>query len=107
MRRAWDRRRVLSTAAAWDSIDQEIPATLFVFDVLRRLDLPDLLAALAPRPVLVVSPIDGERQPLSAEDAQRLLRAGRFRWPNPPPVAVDTDAERQVRQFLAERANAK
>jgi hypothetical protein len=92
-----------SFAAAWDGIDQEIPAPLFVFDVLRRLDLSDLYASLAPRPVLIGRPIDGERQPLSADAASQLLRGGRYRWPAVPAVAVGDAAGEKVRSFLVER----
>jgi dienelactone hydrolase len=93
-----------STSAAWDVIDREIPAALFVFDVLRHLDLGDLYGLQASRPVLVVAPIDGERQPLVEAEAQKLLRAGRFRWPKGPSVAVGKEGERRLRDFIAERS---
>jgi dienelactone hydrolase len=93
-----------SSDAAWDVIDREIPASLFVFDVLRRLDLPDLFGARASRPLLVVGTIDGDRQPLSEAGARQLLGAGRFRWPQQPQIAVGKDAERALREFMAERA---
>jgi len=93
-----------SFAAAWDGIDQEIPAALFAFDGLRRLDLPDLLGAAAPRPVLVARPIDGERQPLGAAEANRLLRAGRYRWPAAPTVATGPDADAAWVEFVRNRA---
>ncbi|OAI46601.1 hypothetical protein AYO44_11100 [Planctomycetaceae bacterium SCGC AG-212-F19] len=93
-----------SFAAAWDVIDRELPAPLFVFDVLRRLDLPDLYASLAPRPVLVVRPIDGERQPVAADSAHQLLRGGRFRSPGLPALVPGDDAADRLRAFLVDRA---
>src|SRR5262249_13153722 len=47
-------RLVSSPAGAWDGIDQEIPAALYVFNVLRKFDLPDLFSSLGPRPVLLL-----------------------------------------------------
>jgi dienelactone hydrolase len=96
-----------SFAAAWDGIDDEIPASLFVFDVLRRLDLPDLLSSVAPRPVLVVRPINGEREALTADAAVALLRAGRYRWPAAPPVAAGTEADKQLCEFFTKLMGKK
>lgn len=89
---------------AWDVIDREIPASLFVFDVLRRLDLSDLLGARADRPLLVVSPIDGDGKPLTDKDAQALLTRGRFRWPKQAETATGGDTAPRRRAFVSERA---
>lgn len=93
-----------SVSAAWDVIDREIPASLIVFDVLRRLDLSDLYGLRAARPLLVVEPIDGERQPLAVAEAAKLLQAGRFRWAKQPPLATGKDAASKLRDFVQERA---
>jgi dienelactone hydrolase len=56
--------------------DREIPASLVVFDVFRRFDLPDLHAALAPRRSLGADPIGGDLEPLGpAGDFPARLRA--------------------------------
>lgn len=68
-------------------VDREIPSIFFVFDVLRRFDLADLLGSLAPRPALVLDPIDGDFAPMGEEEARRRLAAGRYRWKAPPEVA--------------------
>ncbi len=44
-------------------------ASTFPFGILRHFDLPDVLAALAPRPVTVALPCDGRGDPLSPEEA--------------------------------------
>jgi formylglycine-generating enzyme required for sulfatase activity/dienelactone hydrolase len=44
-------------------VDREIPAALIPFDVLGQFDLPDLVRSLAPRPVAVLSTIDGDFKP--------------------------------------------
>ena len=41
--------------------------------VLRQYDLEDLLIALSPRPVSVISPIDGEGHPVNSENARKAL----------------------------------
>jgi len=41
--------------------------------VLRHYDLEELMVAIAPRPVSVVSPIDGEANPVATESAERAL----------------------------------
>jgi dienelactone hydrolase len=93
-----------TTSAAWDVIDREIPASLFVFDVLRRFDLPDLYGMRGMRPLLVVSPIDGERQALAEADAQKLVRGGRFLWPKGPAIATGKEAGQRLREFIVEQA---
>jgi hypothetical protein len=52
------------------------PASVYVFDVLHHFDLPQLMAAVAPRPLLVADAVDGERQPVSKEEVTTLCR-----WP--------------------------
>jgi dienelactone hydrolase len=42
-------------------------ASAYLFDVLNHFDLPDLMAAAAPRPLLVAGPVDGERRALPAQ----------------------------------------
>ena len=83
-------------------IDREIPHSLVVFDVLRRFDLPDLLASLAPRPVLVTDAIDGDWETLSAERAREIFRQGRFVWPSSttPRYRVGQEAPRAAREFI-------
>jgi hypothetical protein len=93
-----------TTDAAWDNIDAEVPASLFVFDALRRFDLPDLYASLAPRPVLVAGAIDGDWQALEPGQASKLLTTARFRWPKPPGLALGDEASAKLRAFLIERA---
>jgi cephalosporin-C deacetylase-like acetyl esterase len=41
--------------------------------VLRHYDLDDLLVAIAPRPVSIISPIDGEGNPVASENAAKAL----------------------------------
>jgi len=49
------------------------PAGVFVFDVLNYFDLPELMATLAPRPLLIADPVDGLRQPLAVEAARAAM----------------------------------
>jgi cephalosporin-C deacetylase-like acetyl esterase len=93
-----------TTDAAWDNIDAEVPAGLFVFDVLRRFDLPDLYASLSPHPVLVAGAIDGDWQALEQTLASKLLAGARFRWPKPPVLALGDEASAKLRTFLVDRA---
>jgi cephalosporin-C deacetylase-like acetyl esterase len=93
-----------TTDAAWDNIDAEVPASLFVFDVLHRFDVPDLYASLAPRPVLASGAIDGDWQTLGEAQADKLIAAARFRWRNPPALALGDKAGGKLRAFLIERA---
>ena len=60
------------------AIDREIWQGLFVFDVLRHFDLPDLITSIAPRPVLVRSAIDGDFELLSQEEISKRIARGRF-----------------------------
>ncbi len=54
------------------SFDREIPASFFVFDVLRQGDLPQFLASTRAEG-LMVNPIDGDGNRLSEHEAQKLL----------------------------------
>jgi pimeloyl-ACP methyl ester carboxylesterase len=40
------------------------PARTYLFDVLNHFDLPELMATIAPRPLLLAAPVDGTRQNL-------------------------------------------
>jgi cephalosporin-C deacetylase-like acetyl esterase len=46
------------------------PASLYLFDVLNQFDLPHLMAGLAPRPLLVADPVDGERCHMTDEEVK-------------------------------------
>jgi dienelactone hydrolase len=46
------------------------PASVYLFDVLNHFDLPSLMAALAPRPLLVADPVDGQRRRMTAEEVE-------------------------------------
>jgi dienelactone hydrolase len=50
----------------------DFPPSLFLFDVLHHFDLPDLMATLAPRPLLLADPVDGYRQPLAEDKITNL-----------------------------------
>jgi hypothetical protein len=50
-------------------VDREIPAALIPFGVLDRFDLPDLRAALRPRPVCVLSTLNGDFDVLPGQGA--------------------------------------
>jgi dienelactone hydrolase len=62
------------------------PASVYLFDVLSHFDLSSLMAALAPRPLLLADPVDGLRQSVQLEEVEehcqssrqtyRLLQAG-------------------------------
>src|SRR5262249_47984229 len=55
--------------------DQEIPPADFPLDALRSFDLPQILGSSRAL-VMVVNPIDGDRDRLPEADARRLLPAG-------------------------------
>lgn len=81
--------------------DREIPHSLFVFDVLRRFDLGDLLSASAGcRPTLVLSPIDGDFDPLSLADAEKALALRRFDWPKSAMVRTGAAADDETVKFV-------
>lgn len=54
----------------------------FVPNVLCDYDLPDLAGGLAPTPVLLVNPLDGQKQPLSSETATEYYADALARNPN-------------------------
>jgi hypothetical protein len=54
------------------SFDREIPASFFVFDVLRHCDVPQLLASNHAEG-LIVNPIDGDGERLSEQETQKHL----------------------------------
>jgi dienelactone hydrolase len=69
----------LAAAALWEtpfsyrSLITErpgFPASVYLFDVLNHFDLPDLMAALAPRPLLLAGPVDGGRRLVSADEVE-------------------------------------
>ena len=49
------------------------PPSTYLFDVLNHFDLPLLMAAVAPRSLLLVEPVDGERQAVLAEGLSEPL----------------------------------
>jgi cephalosporin-C deacetylase-like acetyl esterase len=53
------------------------PASAYLFDALNHFDLPDLMATVAPRPLLVANPVDGKRQSLSRQTATEFCG-----WPS-------------------------
>lgn len=52
------------------------PPSIYLFDALNQFDLPQLMATLAPRAVLIADPVDGERNPLEEAQCTALLQ-----WP--------------------------
>jgi cephalosporin-C deacetylase-like acetyl esterase len=51
---------------------RDIGLAYFIPRILTLADMPELLACLAPRPVLIVNPVDGRRRPLRDQDSQHL-----------------------------------
>lgn len=41
------------------------PPSIYLFNVLDRFDLPEMMSTIAPRPLMVAGPVDGAREPLS------------------------------------------
>jgi hypothetical protein len=76
------------------AFDREIPASFFVFDVLRHWDLAQLLTSTRAEG-LIVNPIDGDRNRVSESQARKRL---------PPRVRVIATAEsdQRLRGFLRE-----
>jgi hypothetical protein len=76
----------------FSSFDHEIPPQYFPFDALRCLDLPQLLASVESRG-LVVNPIDGDWEPMSEPAARKFL---------PPSIGLTCTAlpEQIMLQFL-------
>lgn len=63
------------------------PASVYLFDVLNHFDLPHLMAAVAPRPLLLADPVDGERQYVSIGAATRACH-----WPRQVYTLLQADA---------------
>jgi hypothetical protein len=61
-----------NTNDPYTSYDHEIPFQYFVFDVLRRLDLPQLLSSVKAQG-LVVNPLDGDWKQMSEPAARKFL----------------------------------
>lgn len=76
----------------YTAFDREIPYRYFVFDVLRCLDLPQLLGMVEARG-LVVNPLDGDWKQMSEPAARRLL-SPRIR------LACETHPEDTMLHFL-------
>ena len=76
----------------YTSYDHEIPYQYFVFDVLRRLDLPQLLSSVEAQG-LVVNPLDGDWKQMSEPAARKFL---------PPTIrlACETHPEETMLHFL-------
>jgi cephalosporin-C deacetylase-like acetyl esterase len=51
-------------------------SSMYLFDVLNHLDLPHLMAAVAPRALLIADPVDGVREPVNSDAVAAYLR-----WP--------------------------
>jgi cephalosporin-C deacetylase-like acetyl esterase len=66
-------------------------ASAYLFDVLNHFDLPDLMAATAPRPLLVADPVDGERCSLPAHTVEELCA-----WPRQVYGQLAASAQWQV-----------
>ena len=64
---------LLSYRSAVDSAVTRNLAQSVLPGVLRHYDLDDLLVAITPRPVSIISPIDGEGNPVGPEEARRAL----------------------------------
>lgn len=77
----------------YTAFDREIPAQYFVFDVLRWLDLPQLLGSVKAQG-LVVNPLDGDWKQMAEPAARKLL---------PPAIrlACETHPEETMLQFLS------
>jgi dienelactone hydrolase len=85
------------------SFDREIPASFFVFDVLRSWDLPQLLD-LGRVEGLIVNPIDGDGNRLLEHEARKLLphRVRIISGPEPDP-----DVKRFLLQMIAVARSAR
>jgi hypothetical protein len=77
------------------SCDREIPASFYVFDILRSSDIPQLLDSFRGE-CLIVNPIDGDRNAITEADAHRLVPARIH-------VVSLADPDGAVRQFVRNR----
>jgi dienelactone hydrolase len=57
--------------------DPVYPPSVFLFDVLRRFDLPELTAAIAPRSTIIANACDGRGQALSDEQVLEAYQCAR------------------------------
>ena len=65
------------------------PASVYLFDFLNHFDLPDLMATIAPRPLLIAGPVEGERQSLSGQALAEFCN-----WPSQVYTLLETDADK-------------
>lgn len=65
------------------------PASAYLFDLLNHFDLPDLMATIAPRPLLIASPVDGERQSLSRQALVEFCQ-----WPSQIYTLLETKTDK-------------
>jgi len=65
----------------------DFPASVYLFDVLNHFDVHDLMAALAPRPLLLADPLDGGRRPLAVGEVEEACR-----WPRQAYAAFQAEA---------------
>jgi dienelactone hydrolase len=65
------------------------PSSVYLFDVLNHFDLPALMAALAPRPLLLADPVDGERRYVTAEEVEDYCQ-----WPRQIYTVLQADSSR-------------
>jgi dienelactone hydrolase len=75
----WAATAVWETPASYQSLIVErpgFPPSIYLFDVLHHFDLPQVMAGVAPRPLLLADPVDGERLPLSEAQLEQILH-----WP--------------------------
>jgi dienelactone hydrolase len=73
--------------------DREIPFQYFVFDALRSFDLPQLLDSTSAKGV-VVNPIDGDWNRLSAAEARKLL-------PSSLQIVSEESPQKEIERFLS------
>ena len=56
------------------------PASIYLFDVLNYFDIPQIMAMIAPRPLLIAEPVDGCRNPLLEGSLEGLFRFPRLAY---------------------------
>jgi len=76
-------------------------ASLLLPGVLRDFDLEDVLATLAPRPLLVLNPTDALTRNMRSAEARAVLEAVRRAYQGAPGLEVRVDPfESEVREIL-------
>jgi hypothetical protein len=77
---------------------QLFPITGYVFGILRTADIPQVAAALAPRPLIVTRPIGARLEDLAVEVAGDLLYATTraYRWFGGPSPAISRATPQQI-----------